>query len=63
MDQILVDVTGVPSVEPGAEAVLDRRPGRHRLTVEDMAAAAGTIPYETLCGISRRVPRVVRGSA
>lgn len=63
MDQILVDVTGVPAVEPGAEAVLIGAQGRHRLTVEDMAAAAGTIPYETLCGISRRVPRVVRGSA
>lgn len=63
MDQILVDVTGVPGVEPGAEAVLIGAQGKLRLTAEDMAAAAGTIPYETLCAISRRVPRITRGAA
>jgi alanine racemase len=58
MDQILVDVTGLTGVEVGEEVVLLGLQGRERVTAEEMAAWAGTIPYDILCGISKRVPRV-----
>ena len=60
MDQIVVDVTGVPGVDVGEEVVLLGRQGRESVAASDMAAWADTIPYEILCGVSRRVPRVCR---
>lgn len=58
MDQILVDVTGVTGVEVGEEVILIGRQGAAQITAEEMAEGADTIPYEILCGISKRVPRV-----
>jgi alanine racemase len=60
MDHILVDVTGGTRIDAGEEAVLLGTQGRERVTAEEMAGWADTIPYEILCGISKRVPRVVR---
>ena len=60
MDQIVVDVTGVPGVDVGEEVVLLGRQGRGNITADEMAVWADTIPYEILCGVSRRVPRVYR---
>jgi alanine racemase len=59
MDQIVVDVTRVPGVDVGEEIVLLGAQGRDRITADEMAAWAGTISYEILCGVSARVPRVV----
>jgi alanine racemase len=61
MDQVLVDVTGVGGMEAGEEVVLIGSQGRERVSAEEMADRAGTIPYEIFCGLSKRVPRVVRG--
>lgn len=59
MDLCMVDVTDVPEpVESGDEAVLLGRQGGEAVRVEEIAAWAGTIPYEILCGFSERVPRV-----
>lgn len=59
MDLCMVDVTDVPlPVEAGDEAVLLGCQGDQCVTVEEIAAWAGTIPYEILCGFSERVPRV-----
>jgi alanine racemase len=63
MDQIMVDVTDWPGVDVGEEVVLLGRQGREQVTATEMAAWAGTLPYEILCGISKRVPRVFRGAA
>jgi alanine racemase len=63
MDQILVDVTGLRGVDVGEEVVLIGQQGGQKITAEDLALAAGTIPYEILCGISKRVPRHYRASA
>jgi alanine racemase len=52
MDMIAVDVTDLPPVSIGERAELWGR----SLPVEEVAAAAGTIPYELLCGVSQRVP-------
>jgi alanine racemase len=58
MDQTVVDVTDVPHVEVGEEVVLLGEQAGNRVLAEDMARWADTIPYEILCGISGRVPRV-----
>lgn len=58
MDMAMVDVTGVPGVSVGDEAVLIGRSGSEEQTACDLAAAAGTISYEVVTGISARVPRV-----
>lgn len=59
MDMIMVDVTDVKGVEPGAEAVLIGTQGKERITAEEIACWCGTINYEVTCGISSRVPRIV----
>ncbi len=59
MDQILVDVTQVPGVDVGDEAVLLGAQGRDRISAEELARWADTIPYEIVCGVSARVPRVL----
>ena len=51
MDMIAVDVTGAPKVATGHRAVI----WGAGLPVEEIAAHAGTIPYELLCGVSQRV--------
>jgi alanine racemase len=58
MDLTLLDVSQVPGAAPGDEAVLIGRQGQAEVTAEDVAAWAQTIPYEILCNISPRVPRV-----
>lgn len=59
MDWILADVTGLDGVESGDEAVLlgEGRGEGVRVSANEMAEYAGTIPYEILCKISRRVVR------
>ncbi|MCK9595232.1 MAG: alanine racemase [Candidatus Omnitrophica bacterium] len=57
MDQIMVDV-GDLKVRPGEEAVLIGSQGREKITVEELAGLANTIPYEIVCGFGRRIPRV-----
>jgi alanine racemase len=56
MDQILVDV-GDDAVEPGDEVVLIGSQGAEEITADDWAQPLGTVGYEIVCGISRRVPR------
>jgi alanine racemase len=61
MDQTLIDVSGIPGVEVGEKVVLLGQDGSSQITAEDLAEWASTIPYEILCGISKRVPRVYAG--
>jgi alanine racemase len=60
MDMCMIDVTAVPGVSEQDEVVLIGRQGNERITAVDIANLCGTIPYEILCGISQRVPRVYR---
>jgi len=53
MDMISVDLTGLPVPSPGAPVVLWG--GAPAPAVEEIAAAAGTIPYALLAGLNRRV--------
>ena len=57
MDMIMIDVTDVPGATVGDEVVLIGAQGEARVDAEELAARAGTISYEILCSIGRRVPR------
>ncbi len=59
MDQTMVDVTAIPETAIGDEVVLLGRQGDHTLTAWDLADLAGTIPWEVLCAIGPRVPRLL----
>ncbi len=61
MDLTMVDVTGIPGVAAGDEAVLIGAAGSDRMSAEEVASKAGTIPYEILCQVSKRVPRFYKG--
>jgi len=50
-------VTDVPSAKVGDEAVLLGEQGGERITADELASKAGTISYEILCAVGRRVPR------
>ncbi len=58
MDMTLVDVTDLPAIGPGEEAVLIGRQGGAAITADEVAGQLGTISYEVLCRIGPRVPRV-----
>jgi len=58
MDMILIDVTDIPGVQVDDEVTLFGGQGEQRIRVEETAAWAGTIPYEILCAVGKRVPRV-----
>jgi len=57
MDLTLVDVTDVPDLRIGEEVVVIGRQGDLSQTAIDLAEATGTLPYEILCGIGKRVTR------
>lgn len=58
MDQMMVDVTGIDGVSAGDEVTLIGRDESEIITADDLAEIYGTIGYELVCGISKRVPRV-----
>ena len=57
MDQMMVDVTDIPGVEPNDRVVLVGRYDDEAITMEEISARADSFNYEFVCGISRRVPR------
>lgn len=57
MDQMMVDVTEIPDAKMGDAAVLIGKSGDEVYTADDMAKLLGTIGYEVVCGISKRVQR------
>ncbi|MEA2082619.1 MAG: alanine racemase [Elusimicrobiota bacterium] len=58
MDMTMIDVTDLPSVKVGDEAVLLGSQGKEKITAGEIARICGTINYEICCGFSSRVPRV-----
>jgi alanine racemase len=59
MDQTMVDVTGIPEAAIGDEVVLLGSQGRRSLNAWNLADLTGTIPWEVLCAIGSRVPRIL----
>jgi alanine racemase len=58
MDQMMVDVTGVPEATAEDPVVLIGKDGGTVISVEEVADAAYSFNYEFVCGIARRIPRV-----
>lgn len=58
MDLVSVDVTDVPDVAVDDPVVLLGSQGGERMAAEEFAEKIGTIPYEVVCAISSRVPRI-----
>jgi alanine racemase len=61
MDLCMVDVTDIPGAEVGDEVVLIGRQGSEAQDAHQLAALQGTIPYDVLCAIGARVPRIPVG--
>lgn len=60
MDQFMVDVTDIPDVKAGDEVTLMGRDGEEYISVETLGELSGRFPYEFVCDVSKRVPRVYR---
>lgn len=58
MDQCVVDATGLTGIEPGDEAVLFGKQGDEFLPVDELAQVLGTLNYELVCAVGKRVPRI-----
>jgi alanine racemase len=58
MEWILVDVTDLSEIEPGEEVVLVGSDRGETISADEIARQIGSIPYEILCGVSKRVPRL-----
>lgn len=58
MDQCMIDVTHIPDVRVDDEVLLF---GTDELSVDEVAAAMGTINYEIVCMVGKRVPRCYVG--
>lgn len=58
MDQLMIDVTDVPQASSGDIVTLIGREGNDAITADELASVYGTIGYEVVCGISKRVPRI-----
>jgi alanine racemase len=57
MDLTLLDVTHVPGAAIGDEVMLIGRSGSEHISAWDLARSSDTVVYETLCNLSKRVPR------
>jgi alanine racemase len=57
MDMITVDLTNLPSARRGSEVTLWGRAANGAvLSIDEPARAAGTVGYELMCALARRVP-------
>ncbi len=58
MDQLMCDVTGLDA-KAGDVVTLIGSDGDEKITADEIASLCNTIGYEIVCGISKRVPRVI----
>ncbi len=58
MDHLMVDIGNDYEVQHGDEVVLIGESGEERISAWDLASSLGTIPYEVLCMLNNRVPRI-----
>jgi alanine racemase len=58
MDLTLLDVTDIPDVAVGDEVILIGMSEHCSISALDVARQIGTVPYEVLCSIGKRVPRI-----
>jgi alanine racemase len=58
MDQCMVDVTHIPGVQVGDEVVLIGKQGDEEITADELAERMGTINYEVVTILGKRIPRI-----
>ena len=58
MDQCMVDVTNIPNVQVGDEVIILGESGENKIDADYIAELLGTISYEVICMIGKRLPRV-----
>jgi alanine racemase len=58
MDMTMIDLDGFPDPAVGEEVVIFGVQGEDRIDVDDIASWDGSLNYEVLCRISKRVVRV-----
>ena len=59
MDQTMIDLSALPTVEAGEEVVLIGRQEKEEILAAELAAKAGTISWEIFTGLTARVGRVL----
>ena len=57
MDQCMISLDEFPDAKPGDEVVLIGSSGDEIITADEVAGRYGTIGYEVVCAVNRRVPR------
>lgn len=62
MDQLMLDVSDIPNAAAGDTVTVVGQDGNETLTFSDLASLCGTINYELMCLIGKRVPRVYRSN-
>lgn len=60
MDQTIVDVSHLSAIHPGDEVILVGRQDGAEIDVVEFSTWAETVPWETLCSVTKRVPRIYR---
>ena len=63
MDMSMVDVTDLAPLQVGEIVTLIGQQGQESIWADEVASWTGTIPYEVLCGIGSRVPRLYESAA
>lgn len=58
MDQCMIDVTDIPDVKIGDEAIIMGSDGVNTILADDIANATNTINYEIICAFGQRLPKV-----
>lgn len=59
MDQLMIDITEVDRVKSGTVVTLIGTDGNETITADDIAVKCQTIGYEIICGVAKRIPRVI----
>ena len=58
MDQCMADITDIPDAKENSIVTVIGRDGDEAVTTEEVAEKMGTVNYEIVCLIGKRVPRV-----
>ena len=57
MDQCMIDATAIEDIKIGDEVIIFGSDGNNTISVDSVALLIGTINYEVVCSVARRVPR------
>ncbi|MHB8232155.1 MAG: alanine racemase [bacterium] len=58
MNMTMVDITKIEGVKPGAEVIITGKDGSNEITLEEIAEAARTIPYEICLNLGKSNKRI-----